>query len=103
LRQNRALLYLTAFVVFSYAIMCNIKYAMNLRYATIWDLPLRALAVAQISRLDKPFGSRSVLVSTLLVAGLCAFELRQYQIFFVDFKLYELVTEGLVRAVKILK
>jgi len=30
---------LVAFVGFSYLIMCNIRYGMNLRYASIWDLP----------------------------------------------------------------
>jgi hypothetical protein len=37
------------------------------------------------------------------VAAVCAVELRQYIVFFVQYNLYELVTEGLLRAVKILK
>ena len=28
--------------------MCNIKYGMNLRYANMWDMPLRFLAFGQI-------------------------------------------------------
>ncbi len=39
-------LFLSIFVVASYAIMCNIKYGMNLRYANMWDMPLRFLAVS---------------------------------------------------------
>ena len=35
--------------------------------------------------------------------GLCAIELRQYIILFVQFPLYELVPEGLLRALQILK
>ena len=31
--------------------MANVKYGMNLRYASIWDLPLRALAAAQLGLL----------------------------------------------------
>ena len=49
------------------------------------------------------FGARQTLVTAIAIAAICAYELRQYAIFFVDFGLYELVTEGLVRAVKILK
>jgi Dolichyl-phosphate-mannose-protein mannosyltransferase len=102
-RQSRELLYLTLFVAFSYLVMCNVKYGMNLRYATIWDLPLRAVAIAQIGVIGTFFERRRALVTVILVAALCAYELRQYVIFFKDFGLYELVTEGLVRAVKILK
>ncbi|MEA3209176.1 MAG: hypothetical protein QOE70_2233 [Chthoniobacter sp.] len=103
LKKDRAYIYLALFVGLTYAVMCNIKYAMNLRYATIWDLPLCALAVAQIGDLSKVFGRRQALATTLIVAGLCAYGLRQYLILFSDFPLYELVTEGLLRAVKILK
>ncbi len=102
-RGNKAFVYLVAFVGFSYAIMCNIRYGMNLRYASIWDLPLRALAVAQIGAVATRFGTRQTLVTIIAIAALCAYDLRQYVIFFADFGLYELVTEGLVRAVKILK
>ena len=38
-----------------------------------------------------------------IVALLCAFDLRQYQIFFVQHNLYELVTAGLLHALRILK
>jgi hypothetical protein len=37
------------------------------------------------------------------VALLCAFDLRQYHIFFVQHELYELVSGGLLRALQILK
>jgi hypothetical protein len=103
LRKDRAYLFLAAFVVLTYALMCNVKYAMNLRYATIWELPLCALAVAQIGDVTKIFGRRQALAMGIIVVALCAYGLRQYLVFFADFRLYELVTEGLLRAVKILK
>lgn len=103
LKKDRAYVFLALFVAFTYAFMCNVKYAMNLRYATIWDLPLGALAVAQIGEIAELFGSRRKLANTLIIAALCAYGLRQYLIFFSDFGLYELVSEGLLRAVKILK
>lgn len=103
LRKDRSYLYLALFVVLTYALMCNVKYAMNLRYATIWELPLCALAVAQIGDITKVFGQRRALAMSLFITALCAYGLRQYLVFFADFKLYELVSEGLLRAVKILK
>lgn len=96
-------LFLLAFVVLSYAIMCNIRYAMNLRYATIWDLPLRTFAFSQLVLLSSCFGRHRNIALLAATAGLCGYELRQYLIFFSDVPLYELVTEGLLRAVKILK
>jgi 4-amino-4-deoxy-L-arabinose transferase-like glycosyltransferase len=103
LRRDRAYLFLALFVGFTYVLMCNVKYAMNLRYATIWDLPLCALATAQIGELTKSFGRRQPLAAAIIVTALCAYGLRQYLVFFADFGLYELVSEGLLRAVKILK
>ncbi len=103
LRKDRAYLFLALFVGLTYALMCNVKYAMNLRYTTVWDLPLCALAAAQVSELTKGFGRRQAFAASLIIAALCAYGLRQYLIFFADFKLYELVSEGLLRAVKILK
>lgn len=100
---NRALVFLTAFIGFSYVIMCNVRYGMNLRYTSIWDLPLRALAFAQIALIASRFGKREAFVATLLVCGIGAYELRQYWIFFSDYGIYEPVSEGLLRAVKILK
>ncbi|MDB6171262.1 MAG: hypothetical protein JWL59_573 [Chthoniobacteraceae bacterium] len=102
-KESRPLLYLTLFIGISYLIMCNVRFGMNLRYASIWDLPLRALAVAQIGLLARPFGKHATLVAALLVCALCAYEFRQFGIFFKDFGLYELASEGLLRAVKILK
>ena len=103
LRKDRGYLFLALFVGLTYAVMCNVRYAMNLRYSTIWDLPLCALAAAQVGDLAKVFGRRHAFAATLIFTALCAYGLRQYLVFFADFKLYELVSEGLLRAVKILK
>ena len=102
-KRNRAYVFLVAFVGFTYVIMCNVRYGMNLRYASIWELPLRVMAAAQIGALASRFGARQTLVATIAIVALCAYDLRQYAIFFMDFGLYELVTEGLLRTVRILK
>jgi hypothetical protein len=100
---ERAALYLLTFVLASYVLMANVRYGMNLRYANIWDMPLRYLATLSLTRTSDSFGKRSNLVLGLMIAVVCAVELRQYVIFFVEHDLYELVTAGLLRAINILK
>lgn len=103
LKTHRALMFMAAFIAGTYLIMCNIRYGMNLRYATIWDLPIRMLAVAQIGMLAQAFERRRALVLTVLIAGLCACELRQFYIFSVKTKIYEMTPATLLQAVDILK
>ena len=102
-RESRPLLYLTAFMACSYVLMCNVKYGMNLRYTTIWDMPLRLLAFAQLAALTQRFGPRQPLVLAALIAAVCGYELRQYVILFHDAPLYELVPGGLLFVLKFLK
>jgi len=102
-RTSRPLLYLSAFVGFTYLLMCNVKLGMNLRYATIWELPLCALATVQVREIARHFGKRGPLVCGSILFALCVYSLHQYEVFFVHCNLYELVSEGLLRAVKILK
>ena len=102
-RSQKPELFLFVFVAASYLVMCNIKYGMNLRYANMWDMPLRFLAFSQIVA----FSARLQRYRTLILCGavslVCVVELRQYIILFVQFPLYELVPEGLLRALHILK
>ncbi len=115
---RKELMYFTVFVAASYLIMCNVKYGMNLRYASIWELPLRAAAVLMVWELCKRFGQRRELVATLMIAGICALEFRQYLILGTDSRssiirqeksdenvvpLYELVTEQLLQRVNVIK
>ncbi len=100
---EKAPLYLLVFVAGTYLVMCNVRYGMNLRYATIWDLPLRYLAVLSVTELSRKLSSRREIFVVSSIVFLCAFDLRQYYIFFVQHNLYELVTAGLLRALQILK
>ena len=101
-RSNSAVIFLTAFLAASFLVMCNVRYGMNLRYANMWDLPLCFLAASYLVALYARF-RRADLWLALSIMALCAFDLRQYQILFVKFGLYELVPEGLLRALQILK
>lgn len=103
-KAERPLLYLWLFVGLTYALMCQVRYGMNLRYANIWDMPLRFLAVSQLLRLTNTIPVRvRTLVFTALVAGLCAIEWRQYHVLFVQGGIYDPVPAALEHALNILK
>jgi hypothetical protein len=95
-------LYLLTFIGATYLLMCNVRYGMNLRYTNMWDMPLRYLALGCIVDLTRTLRRRDIVV-VVAVLLLCAIDLRQYYIFFVQHDLYELVTAGLLRALQILK
>jgi Dolichyl-phosphate-mannose-protein mannosyltransferase len=101
-RTKKPEIYLTVFIAASYLIMCNIKYGMNLRYANMWDMPLRLLAFTQIVALTQITRYR-IWLGALGVAAIAVLELRQYYILFVHYPLYELPTYLLMRALHILK
>jgi len=101
--SDHAGFYMLFFVVASFVIMANIRYGMNLRYTNMWDFPLRYLAAGCLFDLARSLGKHRNLWLGLGVAAVCALELRQYQIFFVQHDLYELAPEDLLRAVNILK
>lgn len=95
--------FLLVFLGVSYAFMSSIRYGMNLRYTTIWALPLCAFAAAQLLALTARLGARGALVSIVLFAAICAYDLRQYRLFFIDARIYELTPMSLLRAVNIVK
>jgi 4-amino-4-deoxy-L-arabinose transferase-like glycosyltransferase len=102
-RTKKPELFMSIFIAASYLIMCNIKYGMNLRYANMWDMPLRFLAFSQISALIAPAKRYRALLTSIAVVAIAIIELRQYYILEVRYPLYELVTHELLRALSILK
>ena len=101
---DRRLWFGLVFIVASYVLMANVKYGMNLRYATIWDFPLRSLAMGQVALLAARVDVRwRVWAWTVAVAGLCAFDLDQYYRLAVAFPLYELAPLELMHALKMIK
>jgi hypothetical protein len=102
-RTKKPELFLSTFIAASYLVMCNVKYGMNLRYTNMWDMPLRVLAVSMLMVLVAPLSRLRNVILVLAIALLCVIEFRQYIILFVHYPLYELVSEGLLRALHILK
>lgn len=103
--RHRPQLYVTLFIAASYLVMCNLKYGLNLRYANMWDAPLRLLAFTQLGLLADRFAlKRREFWLALAVIALCAYDVRQYWIFAIEYnRFYELVPEVLLRALHILK
>ncbi len=105
-RLNRTMkpeLFMSIFIAASYLIMCNLKYGMNLRYANMWDMPLRFLAFSQIVWLASFVRQfRGAIVATAVVL-LAALEFHQYIVLAVHYPLYELITHDLLEALRILK
>lgn len=102
-RDQKPELFVAVFIGASYLVMCNLKYGMNLRYANMWDMPLRVLAFSQLSALLRPLERHRFAILCATLGVICAMEMRQYIILFVQYPLYELVSEGLLRALQILK
>jgi 4-amino-4-deoxy-L-arabinose transferase-like glycosyltransferase len=102
--KEKAASYLSLFVGLSYLVMCQVKYGMNLRYASIWDMPLRWLAFWNIMLLTStlPARLRTIVVSGI-VAGLCLLGWQAYQLFFVQAGIYDPIPTQLGRALSIFK
>lgn len=96
-------IFCAVFIAACYLIMCNIKYGMNLRYAIIWDMPLRVLAFSQIVAFSARFQRYRTQIICGAVGLICLMELRQYITLAVQYQLYELIPQTLLRALHIIK
>jgi len=106
-RDNRAGIFLLLFMAFSCAVMVNVRNGMNLRYATMWDLPLRFLAAGMlllIARgIGKGFPAREALAAVALVAFVCVAEFRQYHLIFQVHDVEDPITLYLMYALEIVR
>jgi hypothetical protein len=66
-------------------------------------LPLAVLATAQILHLTNSFGRFPRTSAAVLITGICAFNLSQYQVFFVKSAIYEPIPIETLHAIKIIK
>ena len=101
--HDRPYLFGLVFIAASYALMCNVKYGMNLRYGTMWDLPLRVMAVGQLGLLAARWGRWQTVAFAAAVVCLCGYDVYQYYRLAVAYPLYELAPSYLLHALKVLK
>jgi 4-amino-4-deoxy-L-arabinose transferase-like glycosyltransferase len=102
-RDDKRALFLLLFILFSCAVMVNVKNGMNVRYATMWDLPLRFLAAGALLRVADGVKRWPLAVTALLVAVIGGIELHQYFLIFVQHDIGEPVTQALMYATGIVR
>lgn len=96
--QEKGVWYMAAFIGATYFVMANLKYAMNLRYTNMWDLPMRFMAAIYLLQLGRRFSWRAQFWLPLAALLLASYDWRQYRRMFVDHAVYEPVTIALLRS-----
>jgi hypothetical protein len=100
-RDNRQGIFLLLFILFSCAVMVNVRNGMNLRYATMWDMPLRYFAAATILHIASGVKRAPVLAAILLLALVGGIELHQYNLIFVQHDVGDPIPQFMLRALEI--
>lgn len=104
LRSNsRQGIFLLLFMVFSCAVMVNVKNGMNLRYATMWDMPLRYLAAGPILQLSAAVKRWPIAAAVVVLALVCGVELHQYAVIFVQHDVGDPITQFLMFSLEIVR
>lgn len=102
-RSKRLEIFFAIFLVVTYAAMASVRYGVSLRFANLWDFPLRFLAASAVLLLASNLRWRRPAVITAIFAVMCYADFRQYQRIFVTHNVYDPVTPELLHAVDMLK
>jgi 4-amino-4-deoxy-L-arabinose transferase-like glycosyltransferase len=102
-RDSRAGIFLLLFMVFTCAVMVNVKNGMNLRYATMWDMPLSYLAAGPILQMAAAVKRYPVAAALILIALVGGVELHQYALIFVQHDTGDPITQFLMYALEIVR
>ena len=102
-RDSRQGIFLLLFVLFSCAVMVNVRNGMNLRYATMWDMPLRYLAAGTLLRIAAAVPRFPMFAALLLLTLVCGVELHQYALLFVRHDIGDPITQYLMYATEIIR
>jgi len=101
--EARPQLFLAIFLVVTYAAMASVRYGMSLRFANLWDFPLRFLAASALFALLASVRWKPLALAACAFAVIAASEFVQYRRIFVAHNVYDPVTPELLRAVDMLK
>jgi 4-amino-4-deoxy-L-arabinose transferase-like glycosyltransferase len=102
--QDAITRYFAIFLAATYIIMTSLRYGMSLRYAVIWDLPMRWLAFVQVGYWASLLPARlGRIFVPAMIALLCAIDLNQYVVHFVQNGTYDPIPETLLRHLNIIK
>lgn len=101
--SKRLEIFFVIFFVVTYAAMASVRYGMSLRFANLWDFPLRFLAASAVFLLAGNLRWRPAVVTTAVFVLMACADFRQYQRIFVTHNVYDPVTPELLHAVDMLK
>jgi 4-amino-4-deoxy-L-arabinose transferase-like glycosyltransferase len=102
-RDSRQGIFLLLFAVFSCAIMVNVRNGMNLRYATMWDMPIRYLAAGTLLQVASGVRRWPVVAAVALFALVGGMELHSYNLIFVQRDVGDPITQFLMYALEIVR
>lgn len=103
-KDAKADIFWALFLGTSFVAMSSVTYAMSLRFAAFWDVPLRWLAASQILYLVRPLPrKKSLFIVSAVVLVLIAVDLFQYWRYFVQGRIYDPVSYQLLHASKLIK
>jgi hypothetical protein len=100
---TRPQLFVAVFFIVTYVVMASVRYGMSLRFANLWDFPLRFLAASAVLVLIANLRSRQLLAAIAAFLVLAAADFQQYRRIFVARNVYDPVTPELLKAVDMLK
>ncbi len=101
--STRPQLFVAIFFLITYAALASVRYGMSLRFANLWDFPLRFLAASALFALVANLRSRPLLAATAALVLLAVADMRQYRRIFVERNVYDPISTDLLRAVDMLK
>ena len=102
-RRDKPGVYFALFIAITYLIMANVG-CMNLRYGSIWDMPLRWLAFGQLTVIAgamRPRFARYFIPLAVILLSLL--DLNQYFLFFAQNGLYDPLPDSMLRILNIVK
>ena len=102
-RDSRQGIFLLLFVLLSGALMVSVRNGMNLRYATMWDMPLRFLAAGMILQMAAAVRRAPVLAAVMLLVLVGGIELHQYWLLFVHHDIGDPIPQYMLKALEIVR
>lgn len=102
-RDQGAMVYFALFLGATFAIMCQLRYGMSLRYASIWEFPMRIFVVAALAAWTSRFRFKPHWCFMACVLALGAYDLRQYRTLFVETSMNEPTPVEMMRTIHVLK
>lgn len=101
--DQRVHVFLALFLISTLVVMSLPRYGMNLRYAAIWEFPLRVLVVSALATWVARFRFRPQALFLAAMLALAVFDLRQFHTLFVKPGMDEPTPREMLRTIRMIK